>query len=136
MVLDERSRHHLYLRLEEALGPDAATTLMEHLPPVGWADVATTRDLDALEQRLEHRFETMDHRFETMDHRFEMMDHRFESLEERIDLRSEALENKLLAAFRGELQTALTTQSRQLAIALAGTAAAVSAVAFTAAGLT
>ena len=121
MVLDERSRHQLYLRLEEALGPDAATTLMEHLPPVGWADVATKRDLDALAQRLEHRFETMDHRFE--------------SLEERIDLRSEALENKLLAAFRGELQAALTTQSRQLAIALAGTAAAVSAVAFTAAGL-
>ena len=34
MVRDERSRHQLYLRLEEALGPDAATTLMEHLPPV------------------------------------------------------------------------------------------------------
>ena len=135
MVLDERSRHQLYLRLEEALGPDAATTLMEHLPPVGWADVATKRDLDALEQRLDHRFETIDHRFETIEHRFETMDHRFESLEERIDLRSEALENKLLAAFRGELQAALTTQSRQLAIALAGTAAAVSAVAFTAAGL-
>jgi hypothetical protein len=128
MVLDERSRHELYLRLEEALGPDAATTLMEHLPPVGWADVATKRDLDALEQRLEHRFETMDHRFE-------IMDHRFQSLEERIDLRSEALENKLLAAFRGELQAALTAQSRQLAVALAGTAAAVSAVAFAAAGL-
>jgi hypothetical protein len=46
MALDERSRHELFLRLEEALGPEAATTLMEHLPPVGWADVATKRDLD------------------------------------------------------------------------------------------
>jgi hypothetical protein len=46
MALDERSRHELYLRLAETLGPEAATTLMEHLPPVGWADVATKRDLD------------------------------------------------------------------------------------------
>jgi hypothetical protein len=104
MVLDERCRHQLYLRLEEVLGPEAATTLMEHLPPVGWADVATKRDLDALEQRL--------------------------------DLRSEALEHKLVAAFRGELQTALTAQGRLLAITLAGTAAALSALAFAVARLT
>ena len=52
MTIDERSRHELYLRLEESLGPHAATTLMEHLPPLGWADVATTRDLDALENKL------------------------------------------------------------------------------------
>jgi hypothetical protein len=54
MALDERSRHELYLRLEETLGPEAATTLMEHLPPVGWADVATKRDLDALRGDLDH----------------------------------------------------------------------------------
>ena len=115
MVLDERSRHQLYLRLEQVLGPEAATTLMEHLPPVGWADVATKHDLDALEQR---------------------MDMRFTALEERVDLRLEALEHKLLAAFRGELQTALTAQGRQMAITLAGTAGALSALAFAAARLT
>jgi len=32
--------------LEELLGPDPAAILMEHLPPVGWGDVATKRDLD------------------------------------------------------------------------------------------
>ena len=122
MVLNERSRHHLYLRPEEALGPEAATTLMEHLLPVGWADVATKRDLDALEQRLDLRFDAVDQRFET--------------LQQRIDLRSEALEHKLMAAFRGELQTALTAQGRQLAITLAGTAGALSALAFAAARLT
>ena len=38
-----------------ALGPDEANTLMEHLPPVGWADVATKDDLHHLESRLETR---------------------------------------------------------------------------------
>ena len=38
----------MYVRLEEALGQEAALILMEHLPPVGWADVATKRDLDHL----------------------------------------------------------------------------------------
>ena len=52
MALDERARHELFLRLEQALGPDSAEALMELLPPVGWADVATKRDLDALENKL------------------------------------------------------------------------------------
>ena len=50
MAIDERARHELFLRLEEHLGAEAATTLMEHLPPTGWADVATKRDLDQLRE--------------------------------------------------------------------------------------
>ena len=60
MVVDERSRHELYRRLEEVLGADAATTLIEHLPPVGWADVVTKHDLAGLEQRNELRFDRVD----------------------------------------------------------------------------
>ncbi len=37
-------------------GRREATTLMEHLPPVGWADVATKRDLDALKHELRAEF--------------------------------------------------------------------------------
>jgi hypothetical protein len=48
MPVDERSRHTLYLRLEQVLGQEEATTLMESLPPAGWADVATKRDLEHL----------------------------------------------------------------------------------------
>ena len=52
MAVDERSRHELYLRLEQTLGTTEADTLMSMLPPVGWADVATKHDLNALEDRL------------------------------------------------------------------------------------
>lgn len=52
MAVDERSRHELYRKLETVLGPDEAATLMEHLPPVGWADVATQRDVILLREDL------------------------------------------------------------------------------------
>lgn len=53
MTVDERSRHELYEQARSTWTHRAADTLMELLPPVGWADVATKRDLDTLETRLE-----------------------------------------------------------------------------------
>lgn len=53
MSVDERTRHEIHGRFEELLGPELASAFMSYLPPVGWADVATKRDLDALEHRLE-----------------------------------------------------------------------------------
>lgn len=47
-MIDERRRHDLFLRLEQVLGTEEASTLMEHLPPVGWSDLATKADLDGL----------------------------------------------------------------------------------------
>lgn len=46
MVIDERTRHLMYLGLEEKLGTEVTDSLMQHLPPVGWADVATRHDLE------------------------------------------------------------------------------------------
>ena len=52
MSITEESRHQMFEALRRALGPEHAATLMEHLPPVGWADVATKRDLDHTEALL------------------------------------------------------------------------------------
>ena len=52
MAITEETRHRMYQKLEELMGSEEATVLMEHLPPVGWADVATKRDLEHLHLQL------------------------------------------------------------------------------------
>jgi hypothetical protein len=46
MPVTEHERHQLFSWFEEHLGSERAATLMSLLPPVGWGDVATRRDLD------------------------------------------------------------------------------------------
>ncbi|MGH2810372.1 MAG: hypothetical protein ACRDIA_05770 [Actinomycetota bacterium] len=53
MAVDERSRHALHSKLEKVLGEVEAVTLMELVPPVGWSEVATKRDLDVLRWDLD-----------------------------------------------------------------------------------
>jgi hypothetical protein len=53
MAMTEEQRHELDTRLEGVIGMGPATTLMEGMPPVGGADVATKRDLEHLEARIE-----------------------------------------------------------------------------------
>lgn len=48
MAISEHRRYDLHQKLREVLGADQAAALMEHLPPTGWADVATRADLDQL----------------------------------------------------------------------------------------
>jgi hypothetical protein len=57
MAVTEESRYRLFKQLEETLGAEHSNTLMEHLPPVGWADVATKADLEQLELRMNMRFD-------------------------------------------------------------------------------
>lgn len=52
MSVDERRRHELYEHAKSHWGEEAAVTLMELLPPVGWADVATKDDLASLGREL------------------------------------------------------------------------------------
>jgi hypothetical protein len=52
MPVDDRTRLNLHRKLEAVLGHDDADTLMAHLPPVTWRDVATKADVDAACDRL------------------------------------------------------------------------------------
>jgi len=65
MQIDERTRREMYEQLEAALGAQTADALMEHLPPVGWAEVATKSDLAAMRvdiEALEYRVLAQMHR--------------------------------------------------------------------------
>ena len=48
MPVDDRTRLNLHRKLEAVLGHEEADTLMAHLPPVTWNEVATKHDLEAL----------------------------------------------------------------------------------------
>lgn len=117
MALDELARHELHSRLRDAIGEQAAATLMDYLPPVGWADVATKRDLDALEQRIDARFDALDSRFDVV--------------EARVEARIEALR----ADLRGEITTAITAQTRTFMFAVLGSNLTIAGIAFAAAAL-
>lgn len=69
MSITEEERHRLYQVAEATFGTEEAATLMKHLPPTGWADVATKRDLDHLEAIMDARFEAVDARIDAAVHR-------------------------------------------------------------------
>ena len=48
MSINERDRIALHEAARESWGPEIAGTLMEMLPPGGWAEVATKSDLERL----------------------------------------------------------------------------------------
>lgn len=52
MPVDDRTRLNLHRKLEAALGREEADTLMAHLPPVTWNEVATKADVDTAVDRL------------------------------------------------------------------------------------
>ena len=83
MASNEDDRFRLHQHLEEVLGRDDANTLMEHLPPTGWANVATKDDVEHLRVSTTHHLDQlraqMVHEFELRDVRFDQIDQRFDS---------------------------------------------------------
>ena len=80
MTVDERGRLQLAEAARRALGDEAGITLMELLPPVGWADVATKQDL----AHLERRFDAIDVRFGAVESRLDALDQRVDGISREI----------------------------------------------------
>ena len=76
MTIDERNRLQLSEAAKRLLGDEEGITLMELLPPVGWADVATKQDLALLETRIDARFAQVDARFDMFDGKLEVLEHK------------------------------------------------------------
>ena len=53
MTISETARLDMLSGLRTHVGEAVANTLMEHLPPGGWYDVARTGDFDRIEIRLD-----------------------------------------------------------------------------------
>ena len=85
MTISETARLDMLSGLRTHVGEAVANTLMEHLPPGGWYDVARTGDIDRIEirlNRLEDRFDKLEARIDKLEAR---LDDRIDKLEERID---------------------------------------------------
>jgi hypothetical protein len=52
MSISEAQRFDMQVGLRSHLGDDVANTLMEHLPPSGWSDVARRQDIDTIHRDI------------------------------------------------------------------------------------
>ena len=80
MAITEADRLEMHLAFRKTMGDKVADTMMEHLPPTGWADVARKSDVDHLAALMDARFAAVDIRFAAVDQRFETVESRLNGI--------------------------------------------------------
>ena len=115
MAISETARLDMLSGLRTHVGEAVANTLMEHLPPGGWYDVARTGDFDRIEIRLDkldNRIDKLearlDDRIDKLEARFDKLEVRIDNLEARLDDRIDALTQKIETNTRWMIGISLT----------------------------
>jgi tetrahydromethanopterin S-methyltransferase subunit G len=115
MAISETARLDMLSGLRTHVGEAVANTLMEHLPPGGWYDVARTGDfdrietrIDKLEARLDDRIDRLEIRIDKLEARFDKLETRIDNLEARLDDRIDTLAQKIDTNTRWMIGISLT----------------------------
>ena len=95
MTISETARLEMFGGLQKSLGEAVANTLIEHLPPGGWYDVARTGDFDRIEIRLDKLDNRIDKLEARLDDRIDKLEIRIDKLEARLDDRIDGLEARI-----------------------------------------
>jgi len=95
MTISETARLDMLSGLRTHVGEAVANTLMEHLPPGGWYDVARTGDFDRIETRLDKLDNRIDKLEARLDDRIDKLEMRFDKLEARIDKLEARLDDRI-----------------------------------------
>ena len=95
MAISETARLDMLSGLRTHVGEAVANTLMEHLPPGGWYDVARTGDFDRIETRIDKLEARIDDRIDKLEIRIDKLEARFDKLEARIDNLEARLDDRI-----------------------------------------
>lgn len=86
MATTEQERLEMHLGLRRALGENVANTLMEHLPPSGWGDVARKHDITMALDMINLRIDGVERRMDLIEKRMEMIEKRMDAIERRLGI--------------------------------------------------
>lgn len=119
MAPEEHTRAVVQTRLAEAIGLEATSYLMAHLPPQEWSELATKADLR--EWAAEIR-KDIAHQSELVGVRFDAMDVKFDARLDSVDGRFAEIAATLMSAIdrsASTLRLEMINQTRTMVVALA-----------------